>query len=335
MSKSKIEWTDAVWNPVTGCTKLSEGCRNCYAERLWPRLRAMGNTAYRDRNFNDVACHPERLDQPLQWKKPRRIFVNSMSDLFHDDVPFEFIRAVWVVMTTHRDHTYMVLTKRPRRMLEFFAWNAAQELKVETYRNNVWLGVSIENQAVANERIPLLLQAPVTVRFVSCEPLLGPVNLERIEPKGKDAFIHSLSGTVSVPFTVLDNRPKLNWVIVGGESGPRARPMHPDWASSLRDQCRAEGVPFFFKQWGEFREVRRYNSWPKYRDTVGEVAKAIGTTHSGRAALLNIDGSDLVNGGPDHKFFPISHLKRVGKKEAGRELGGRTWDEIPNGGLNA
>ncbi|KLU66723.1 phage protein Gp37/Gp68 [Desulfosporosinus acididurans] len=313
MAKTSIEWTDTVWNPVTGCTKVSEGCRNCYAERMSKRLA--GRCGYPADNPFRVVLHPEKLDEPSKWKKPRRIFVNSMSDLFHEDVPFEFIRAVWARMVTLPQHTFMILTKRPERMLEFFIWMDSQEFRVETFRSNVWLGVSAENQGAANKRIPLLLRAPVLVRFVSCEPLLGPINLERIEPMGVDAFIHSLSGTVSVPFTILDNRPKLDWVIAGGESGPGARPMHPDWASGLRDQCQAAGIPYFFKQWGEWKTFYdRDQDDPDWQNIPEEKPNI---------RRLNFAGGHGFHGDR------VVYLKKVGKKKAGRELDGRTWNEIP------
>lgn len=320
MNKSKIEWTDTTWNPITGCTKISDGCKNCYAERMSKRLA--GRCGYPKDNPFQVTLHPDKLKDPLKWKKPRRVFVNSMSDLFHDDVPFEFIWAVWARMVTNRQHTYMILTKRPKRMKEFFNWNASQEFKVETTWSNIWLGVSVENQATADERIPLLFQVPATVRFVSCEPLLGPVNLERIEPRGKSAFIHSLSGTVSVPFMVLDNYPKLDWVIVGGESGPGARPMHPDWVRSLRDQCQAAGTKFFFKQFGE---------WIVPEDGA-ESCRVCGCTWNNACEggcmwiepglCSNCVGKQV----PDYRAVKF---QRVGKKIAGRLIDGRMWDELP------
>jgi len=324
MSKSKIEWTDAVWNPVTGCSKVSSGCANCYAERMSKRLA--GRCGYPKDDPFRVTLHQEKLNQPLFWKKPKRIFVNSMSDLFHDDVPFEFIWSVWARMVTNRQHTYMILTKRPKRMKEFFDWNASLEFKVETTWPNIWLGVSVENQATADERIPLLLQVPATVRFVSCEPLLGPVNLERIEPRGKAAFIHSLSGIVSVPFTVLDNYPKIDWVIVGGESGPGSRPVHPDWVRSLRDQCQAAGTKLFFKQWGEWEPIEEVKCGV-LDDNIHRLSSNI---------IIGIDGisegegwNGTVSSPEMIRDRPLWHLKRVGKKIAGRELDGRTWDELP------
>lgn len=236
--KTKIEWTDATWNPVTGCSKVSPGCKHCYAERDWARLVHM--PAFAGRAFTDVACHPERLDQPLRWKKPRRVFVNSMSDLFHESVPVEFIAQLFDVMARCPQHTFQILTKRPARM-QFL-------LRSEWDRKplpNVWLGVSIEDQATADERIPLLLQTPAAVRWVSAEPLLGPVDLYWLW--SKQVKRHGLGQPLPVGMYA-----KLNWVVVGGESGPRARPMHPQWARDLRDQCAAAGVPFLFKQWGEW-----------------------------------------------------------------------------------
>ena len=252
---SKIEWTDATWNPVTGCTEVSEGCDHCYAKTFAERWRGVVGHPY-EQGF-DLKLHPDRLDQPLRWRRPRRVFVNSMSDLFHDDVPDEFIERVFVVMARATQHTFQVLTKRPGRMASLlsrpttqnFIINRAASENAGQYRRrgwvgllpnrvpscplpNVWLGTSVENQRWANVRIPKLLEAPATVRFLSCEPLLGPVDLMRwLWPK-------------DAPYSLLD------WVIVGGESGRGARPMHPDWARSLRDQCAAADVPFFFKQWG-------------------------------------------------------------------------------------
>lgn len=279
--KSGIEWTDATWNPVTGCSKVSQGCKFCYAKhQAWPRLAAMQNTVYTGREFEQVMCHPERLDQPLRWTKPRMIFVNSMSDLFHDDVPFEFIADVFAVMACTTRHTYQVLTKRPSRMLEWFLWAAKSDYGMGPevvdptkvwpqwkpckpgnsggYDNcgpawpleNVWLGVSVEDQAAADERIPLLLATPAAVRWISAEPLLGPIDLGELPShSGIGRYLDSLS---NAGCEYADVPGKLDWVVVGGESGPNARPMSPDWARSLRDQCAAAGVPFMMKQWGEW-----------------------------------------------------------------------------------
>jgi len=233
-SKSKIEWTETTWNPVTGCSKVSSGCLNCYAERMAHRLRAMGNPNYR--NGFDVTLHPHLLDAPVSWKRPRMIFVNSMSDLFHEEVPIEFIQAVFATMERAHWHTFQILTKRSRRLVELAA--------LLSWPPNVWMGVSVEDMDVAS-RVDDLRSVEAEVRFLSLEPLLGPLS------------VLNLNG--------------IHWVIVGGESGPRARPMDPDWVVDIRDQCDAVGVPFFFKQWGG-----------------------------------------------------------VFKKRNGRQLDGRTWDELPS-----
>jgi protein gp37 len=336
MDKSKIEWTDATWNPVTGCTKVSEGCRNCYAERIARRFPRGGiDPEFSKSDVVDdfrVMLHPARLEEPFHWRKPRRIFVCSMGDLFHGDVPPAFILSVLSVISLSPRHTFMVLTKRPDRMCLFLSafggnknardkisdkafdlWgeeadcqaaNAIEGCLGEGFNvgwpmRNLWLGVSAEDQAAADERIPLLLATPAAVRFVSVEPMLGPVDLDgdpyngpgwirgwRVELKhGSTCDGFCISGECPVPVQV--QNPYLDWVICGGESGPGARPMHPVWARSLRDQCQAAGVPYFFKQWGEWGY------------------------HQGAAHTDSMD--------------PF----RVGKKKAGRILDGRTWDEIP------
>ncbi len=255
MGKTSIEWTDKTWNPVTGCTKVSAGCKHCYAERIADRL-------WGERKFTDVQCHPARLQQPLHWKKPARIFVNSMSDLFHEAVPEDFLFAVFQTMGVASWHTYQILTKRAERMTEVLPRISAR-LKTEGRAplgpvwKHVWLGVSVEDQETADERIPLLLQTPAAVRFLSVEPLLGPVNLSQflLRASAQGAGTASIAvpgGGKPCPrcFSVgqFVDPDQINWVIVGGESGPNARPMHPDWARSIRNQCVAAGVPFFFKQ---------------------------------------------------------------------------------------
>ncbi|OGT55081.1 MAG: hypothetical protein A3E01_10110 [Gammaproteobacteria bacterium RIFCSPHIGHO2_12_FULL_63_22] len=284
--KSKIEWTDATWNPVTGCTHVSEGCRNCYAERVLPRT---------GQSFDKVVCHPDRLNAPLHWRKPRRIFVNSLSDLFHEDVPDEFIAKVFLTMLSAKRHTFQILTKRPQRMLELLEKPSSAfplAMMVGDTLPNVWLGISCEDQQTADERIPLLLQTPAAVRFISAEPLLGKIDLSVI------------GGKSAVAYRMVRLEPRrLDWVIVGGESGPHARPMHPNWARRLRDQCQAAGVPFFFKQWGEWAE-----------DPMLDCGRG-DKSHSRQVA----------SGGLCNSIW----MTRFGKKAAGRILDGRTWDEMP------
>ena len=213
MATSKIEWTESSWNPVTGCTKISEGCRNCYAERMARRLKAMGQPNYR--NGFKVTCHPHTLTLPLKWKKPRTIFVNSMSDLFHEEIPLAFLDEIFFTMNEARWHTFQVLTKRAEYMAQIsgrFNWTP-----------NIWMGVTVES-AKHVDRMDFLRDVPAAVRFLSLEPLLGPI-----------------------PDLNLDG---IDWVIVGGESGPGARPMRKEWVLEIRDRCLNVGVPFFFKQWG-------------------------------------------------------------------------------------
>jgi protein gp37 len=214
---SHIEWTEATWNPVTGCTKISAGCKNCYAERLALRLQAMGNQRYK-RGFR-VTLHADVVDLPQRWKTPRRIFVNSMSDLFHPDVPLWFIRRVFKTMVECPQHTFQVLTKRSDRL---------EKLSVKLpWPTNVWMGVSVEDARVFR-RIDDLRRVPAAVRFLSCEPLIG-----------------SLAGID------LDG---IHWIIVGGESGPHSRSMNIEWVREIFRECRKQKVPFFFKQWGGVRK---------------------------------------------------------------------------------
>lgn len=216
---SAIEWTEATWNPVTGCNKISPGCKHCYAERMSKRLQAMGQLNYA--NGFELTLHEHMLDRPLLWKKPQVIFVNSMSDLFHEEVPFEFISRVFDTMRRAYWHQFQVLTKRSARLSEL-----SPEIK---WPPNVWMGVSVENEDYAF-RIDHLRETAACVKFLSLEPLLGPL-----------------------PNLNLDG---IDWAIVGGESGPGARPMAEDWVIDIRDQCLAANVPFFFKQWGGPRKKK-------------------------------------------------------------------------------
>ena len=213
MSYSTIEWTESTWNPVTGCNKISPGCKHCYAERMARRLKFMGSERYV--NEFKLTLHEDVINEPLNWKKPRTIFVNSMSDLFHEDIPVEFIQKVFEVMVKANWHTFQILTKRAERLEELAT--------LLPWSKNIWMGVSVENQKYTN-RINHLRKVPAAVRFLSIEPLIGKIT--RINLKGID------------------------WVIVGGESGPRSRFMDPDWVRILRDKCSSQNVPFFFKQWG-------------------------------------------------------------------------------------
>jgi protein gp37 len=235
---TKIEWTHRqgttgiTWNPITGCTKISEGCKHCYAEKMSKRLA--GRFGYPADDPFAVTPHFDKFDAPLKWRKPRTVFVCSMGDLFHEDVGFNVHQIVWDVMEQTPQHTYLILTKRADNMLD-----TVELLQVSHgILPNVWLGVTAENQKRANERIPLLLQTPAAVRFVSIEPLLDPVDIE-----GALGFSF-LDPTYGYHYEV----PAVNWIIVGGETGPGARPMHPDWARGVRDQCTVAGVRFFFKQ---------------------------------------------------------------------------------------
>lgn len=243
--KTKIEWATHTWNPVTGCTPISEGCEHCYAARMAKRLA--GRCGYpQDDPFRPGTFHANRLNDPLKIKKSSMIFVCSMGDLFHEDVSELIIDEILDVIAACPQHVFIMLTKRPQ--------NIEQKLYASTpkcgcrhlgggdYMPNVWLGVTAENQARADERIPILLSIPAAVRFVSVEPMLGPVNLEK-----HFAAFYTQHGEPSGL-----SRDHLDWVICGGETGPGARPMHPDWARSLRDQCQADGVPFFFKSMGDW-----------------------------------------------------------------------------------
>jgi protein gp37 len=322
---SKIEWTDASWNPVTGCTKVSPGCDHCYAETFAERWR--GTPGHHFENGFDVTLRRDRLLQPKQWKRPRRIFVNSTSDVFHEAVPDDYILQMFAVMAVSEQHQFQVLTKRHGRMRSLLnrpkfaddVWALVWQLdgglawrKRYWPLRNVWLGVSVEDQHWADIRIPALLDTPAAVRFLSCEPLLGRVHLGMCDwvPPGVGDYpgVHNPLTGEWWPCEAGDyareyegritELPRIDWVIVGGESGPKARPMHPDWARSIRDECRFAEVPFFFKQWGEWRPLAG-----------NECAFAGDEFYPGR-----FDG-------------PMA--RRVGKKAAGHELDGQVWQQYP------
>lgn len=217
MAQSKIEWTEMTWNPTTGCTKVSEGCKNCYAEVMARRLQAMGNPKYTN-GFN-LTIHENAINIPYSWKSPKVIFVNSMSDLFHENIPLDFIKKVFKVMRENPQHVFQVLTKRSERLEELH--------KELLWTHNIWMGVTVENNFVI-DRVDHLRITNARVKFVSCEPLLGKLN---------DLNLNNI-----------------DWVIVGGESGHNARPMKKDWVVDIKDKCNGANVPFFFKQWGGKRK---------------------------------------------------------------------------------
>lgn len=323
MNETAIEWTDYTWNPVTGCTPVSEGCHNCYARRMAHRLR--GQFGYPADEPFKVTLHPERLEEPLSLRKPKRVFVCSMGDLFHEDVDEKFIAKVFAIMDLARQHTYLVLTKRPARMqrllsdedfqfhVGWFQSMAVRELGLPTPKKigpwplrNVWAGVSVEHQPAADERIPTLLQTPAAVRWVSVEPYLALVDISpylgETPCKSREDGLHCDCWYDGGKCCACGEYGGIDWVVAGGETGPGARPMHPDWVRSLRDQCRAAGVPFLFKGWGQYC----------YPEQMPE------QTYRELDALHNFAGN------PDYeKPWGVS------KKAAGRLLDGRTWDEHP------
>lgn len=327
MSPSTIEWTEETWNPTVGCSKVSDGCTNCYAIDVAHRAMQPaheGLTIKRSGERPDwngtVRCLPERLETPLRWRKPRRVFVDSMSDLFHPDVPDRFIADVFVTMAQAQQHTYQILTKRPQRMASLLGdlsrwlgllddamarWGDervfAEFVGASRYPPSWWwLGTSIESDRYT-WRADHLRATPAAVRFLSLEPLLGPLP--------------------SLDLTGID------WVIVGGESGPGARPMHPVWVRDIRDRCVDEGVSFFFKQWGEWAPGLSGPPWEP--GTFTHRVERDGSVQprppheEAMAEARRLVTGELVDSG----WFGVT---RVGKKAAGRELDGRTWDEMPS-----
>ncbi len=372
--KTGIEWTDATWNPLRGCTRVSEGCRNCYAETVAARFSGPGQpyeglARWVDRPgetrearwTGKVALVEKVLDQPLRWKRPRRIFVNSMADLFHEAVPDEWIDRIFAVMALAPQHTFQILTKRPERMREYLsdsvikariAGRAARMAQAAdrdddaTYDRvmdgpcplpNVWLGVSIEDQKAADERIPLLLETPAAIRWISAEPLLGGVNLTRIMRSTADWVYcdNALTGFRAHKAGGSEGNPRLDWVVLGGESGDGARPMHPDWARKIRDDCAAAGVPFLFKQWSELLIAE-----PVYSSTDPDQIDFWRFADGDEFHIVS-DGHDIVMcNAHDSKickqiwrsYWADGHghlAKRIGKKAAGRLLDGVLHDGYP------
>lgn len=312
MSSTKIEWADKVWNPVVGCSKISAGCDNCYAERMAARLGNMSVPGYPETVkpvsgpkgghgplewSGRVSLRREVLEKPWEWKQGRRIFVYSMGDLFHENVPDKWIDRVFGVIQANPQHKFILLTKRPQRMADYInRVFAARVFDLDFWMSNVWAGVTIENQAALQNRLPYLWEIPAAVRFVSAEPMLENLDFGALT-------IDDLPCSLR-----LNGRPLwsviVNWVICGGESGPGARPINPAWVYGLRDQCMDAGVPFFFKQWGEWCPPEEFQS--------GDTAYA---DFCGRYEIYCFDADNGVS--------------RVGKKRAGRLLDGVTWNELP------
>lgn len=377
--KTGIEWCDATWNVVTGCTRVSPGCDHCYIPTTAP-FRMVGRKfdGQGPGSSTGLVFHPERFQWPLSWTRPRRIFVNSLSDLFHEDVPDQFIARMFAVMGLASRHTFQILTKRHGRMRSLLSSPAFRiavldqaylmvrgevegvrvpKPAVDSYLEglraalahkapgpgldvlpyplpNVHLGVSVEDQQRADLRIPALLETPAAVRFLSCEPLLGPVDLSltacvptarhhgrRGDPDCPETLHHhhdaKCSALFSYPAGAGVRDTGIDWVIVGGESGRDARPMHPQWARDLRDQCTNAGVPFLFKQYGEWAPGFRNSLMSKHRWQYESIRFAP-------------DGTVYRADQPDLYSYPgMEQLLRVGKHKAGRELDGRTWDEYP------
>lgn len=302
-----------------------------------PTLDAIERRRFDERGRMGVRLHPDRLDWPKRWRDPRLVFTPSLGDLFHADVPSDFICSVFEVMGQIDRHTYQVLTKRPQRMRELLSLNVPDPLP------NVWLGTSCENQRYAGLRIRHLLATPAAVRFLSIEPLLGPVDLGGwLHPRSHltDGSWHDGCHPCEIR-RVHGGTGMVDWVIVGGESGPGARPMHPQWARDIRDQCVAAGVPYFFKQWGEWApapwSVRVCDPTIRWQGTADELARAKAASEAVGATHAVAPWGDVYE--PPHKPWSIERtscephagIRRVGKKTAGRELDGRTWDQMPEG----
>lgn len=349
MQNSAIEWTDTTWNPVYGCTPVSDGCRNCYAATISHRFSKVKGPYFGLADFRQgravfngtIRLREDKLTEPLHWREPRRVFVNSMSDLFHESVPFEFVDKVFAIMALCPRHTFQVLTKRPERMAEYFrrveeGFTTQLRIGLEAlgytldshYENpestvgvgvklvkdgglqcwplpNVWLGTSVEHQKAADERIPHLLRCPAAVRFLSCEPLLGLVDLYWAAKPDRETSNISCRDVGDILIR------GIHWVIVGGESGRGARPMHPSWAHGLRDSCEMLGIPFFFKQWGEWCPSDQ-------RLDLDHAFMKSGSVLDTEPSLDSDTGS-----------------RRYGKKACGRMLDGMEWNEFPRVGSHA
>lgn len=349
--KTGIEYLDATWGPIKGCSHKSSGCVNCWAERQAARFNNPGDffhglTAGAQWTGN-AQFYEHELYKPIRWKRPRRIGVCFMGDLFHETVHFEWIAKVFAVMAYAKQHTFLVLTKRPQRMAEFLDWAGSRvcpvlclfdyiedDVKIKTENitpwpiPNVWLGVSVEDQLNASMRIPILLRVPAALRYVSAEPLIGRINLRHldVDAVGDPEWcqIDALAGRqTDMGRPCPDLSSKLDWVICGGESGRCARPMHPKWALDLRDQCKETGVPFYFKQFGEWISDSEYTHIVNARGYIGpDIAKA-------RFQSLDVNGrtSDFDPGPKD--FVNSECVYLLGKAKTGHVLDGQVYNELP------
>jgi len=341
--QSLIEWTDATWNPITGCSVVSPGCTNCYAMKLaGTRLKHHESRIGLTRDSKagpvwngEVRLNEQWLDQPLRWARPRRIFVCAHGDLFAENVPDEWIDRVFAVMALAPQHTFQVLTKRAHRMREYVfpapsaTGTSMQDRLWKLYHAmggqhptawplpNVWLGVSAEDQQRADERIPDLLATPAATRFISAEPLLGSLDMTSIRhpiPGWPNATVNALRGLIKDDGTWT----RIDWVIVGGESGRGARPMHPAWVRSLRDQCAAAGTAFFFKQWGLWADINQ-----------SEAADNAGWEARGKWMILDRNGEMDI---PDHRW-PDEEAGEVAVVDVGKKAAGRLLDGIEHNAM--
>lgn len=315
MSVTTIEWTQRpgtigeTWNPTTGCNKVDRGCKFCYAEIMHKRLRAMGQAKYAAPFLDGAVPQPETLDIPMRWTKPRTVFVNSMSDLFHEKIPFSFILEVFQVIQLTPQHTYLVLTKRPEIALKFWHWMNSEENRgpgVDKWMPpaNLWIGTSANDHFSAEKRVPILLKIWGAIRFLSYEPATGPVDLTSIQVEPFKTM-NALTGDLNWTDRIHRDGPRLHWVIMGGESGHKAVPMHPAWARAMRDQCKAAGVPFFFKQFGE---------WAPH-------------------TFLDSQGAPIIKISFEKNVFtftePAQNMIKVGKHKSGHQLDGQTIQQFP------
>lgn len=348
MSKTKIEYVDLTINPVVGCSKCSPGCDNCYAEKMAARWAKHPNPKIRGK-YAGVVDESGKWTGKLNFdlstlynlpQRPQRVFVGSMTDIFHDDIQVgEYSKSFLPTLFDHMDilsrHTFMILTKRSENMKRWIDFTL--EHCVDKPMSNLWLGVTVCNQAEADEKIPVLLETPAAKRFVSIEPMLGPVDLTSIDyPDGliedadESGMLDALRG---LTMDDAPTHPALDWVICGGETGPNARPMHPDWVRSLRDQCQAAGVPFFFKGWGEWgatgtRLDTGLPSFAMFESFTRYCNKAPTWMHKGDK-LVRPDGHVPTHGAEEGKSYPMYIVRRLGKKRSGRLLDGREWNEFP------